>query len=55
MQKLENRAYNKAVKSYSYVSGKMIGFNSIYIKIKPNQNLKAKFFDLFQVFYLGGK
>lgn len=54
IQKLQKRVQNKGVKSCSYVPGKNIWLNSKYIKTKYNQKLKAKLFELFQIFHLGG-
>ena len=49
-QELQKRAYNKGVNLRSYAPGDKIWLNSKYIKIKQNQKLKAKFFELFRSF-----
>ena len=54
-QELQKRAYDKGVKPWSYVPGKKVWLNSIYIKTKRNRKLEAKFFELFRVLYLVGK
>ena len=51
-QKLQEQAYNKGVKPYSYAFNNKIWLNSKYIKTKHNQKLEAKFFGSFQVLYL---
>ena len=51
-QKLQKRAYNKGVKSRSYVPGDKVWLNSKYIKTKQNQKLETKFFGLFPVLHL---
>ena len=51
-QKLQKQAYNKGIKPKSYISSDKAWLNSKYIKTKPNQKLKAKFFRSFQVLYL---
>ena len=45
------RAYNKKVKSQSYIPSKKIWLNTKYIKTKQNQKLENKFFGPFQVLY----
>lgn len=39
------------MKPYNYTLGEKIWHNNKYIGNKQNQKLKAKFFNLFQVFY----
>ena len=51
-QKLQKRAYNKGVKSQSYISDNKVWLNSKYIKTKQNQKLEAKFFGPFQMLHL---
>ena len=54
-QKLLKRANNKDIKPRNYAFSNKIWLNSKYIKIKQNQKLEAKFFDLFQVLFSIGK
>ena len=44
MHKNCKKAYNKGVKSHSYILGKKVWLNSKYIKIKKNKKLENKFF-----------
>ena len=53
-QKLQKRAYDKRVKSWSYAPGKKVWLNSKFIKTKRNGKLEAKFFGLFWVLHLLG-
>ncbi len=46
-QKLQKKAYNKGIKSNSYVLGKKVCLSSKYIKTKRNQKLKNKLFGHF--------
>ena len=50
-QKLEKWAYNKSVKSKSYIFNDKVWLNSKYIKTKQNRKLKTKFFRPFQVLH----
>ena len=50
-QELQKWAYNKAVKSRSYVPSDKVWLNGKYIKIKWNRKLEAKFFGLFRVLH----
>ena len=50
--RLQKRAHNKGTKPRSYVPGDKIWFNSKYIQIKQNLNVKTKFFGPFLVLYL---
>ena len=50
-QKFLKRAHNKGVKPRSYALGEKVWLNSKYIKTKPNQKLKAKFFGSFRILY----
>ncbi len=54
-QKLQKRAHDKGVKSYSYAPGKKVWLNSKCINTKRNKKLRSKFFGLFQVLYAIGK
>ena len=54
-QELQNQAYDKGVKPWSYALGNKVWLNSKYIKTKRNRKLVAKFFRLFQVLYPVGK
>ena len=54
-QELQKQAYNKGVKSWSYITSNKIWLNTKYIKTKRNQKLEAKFLGPFRVFYLIGK
>ncbi len=49
-QELQKKAYDKGVKSRSYVSDEKIWLNSKYIKTKRNKKLKSKFLDLSESF-----
>ena len=51
----QKQAYNKRVKSQSYILGEKIWLNSKHIKTKQNQILKAKLFGFFQVLHPVGK
>ena len=55
IQDLQKQVYDKRVKPWSYAPGEKFWLNSKHIKIKRNWKLKAKFFELFQMFYLVGK
>ena len=55
VQKLQKWAYNKGIKPKSYASGEKAWLNRKYIRAKQNQNLEAKFSELFRVFYPIGK
>ena len=48
---LQKRAHDNGVKPRSYTPGKKVWLNSKYIKVKHNQKLEAKFFELFRVFH----
>ena len=50
-QKLQKRAYDKGVKSKSYISGDKVWLNSKYIKTKQNCILEAMFFGPFRVLH----
>ena len=50
-QKLQKKAYDKSVKSQSYVLGEKVWLNSKYIKTKQNQKLEANFFGPFQILH----
>lgn len=52
IKKLQKKAYNKAIKPKSYIPGNKVWLNNRYIKTKQNCKLEAKFFGIFQVFYL---
>ena len=54
-QDLQKRAYDKEVKSWSYVSDEKVLFNSKHIKTKKNWKLKTKLFRPFQVSHQVGK
>lgn len=52
-QELQKRLYNKHTKPSHYALGNKVWLNYKYIKTKQNWKLKAKFFGLFWLFYLG--
>lgn len=51
IEKLEKRTNDKSMKPWWYLLKEKVWFNSLYIKIKHNQNLEAKFFNSFKVLY----
>ncbi len=50
-QELQKRAYNKGVKSRSYVLSEKIWLNSKYIKTNRNKKLENQFFEPFQILH----
>ncbi len=54
-QEQQKRAYDKGIKSRSYVLDEKVWLNSKYIKTKRNKKLKNKFFGPFRVFHVVGK
>lgn len=51
-QKLQKKAYDKRVKSWSYTLSGKVCLNSTYIKTKRNKKLENTFFRPFQVLYI---
>ncbi len=51
VQELQKKAYDKRVKSRSYVSDEKVWLNSKHIKTKKKKKLESKFIGLFRVLY----
>lgn len=51
IKKLQKQAYEKGIGPQSYAFSNKLWLNRNYIKTKQNQNLKVKFFKMFQVLY----
>ncbi len=51
-QELQKRAYDKRVKSRSYVSNEKVWLNSKYIKTKKNKKLEKAFFRPFRILHV---